>query len=123
MHRLRNAVIGAATLLIAGGTAAQIHHTYAASPAKTKQVVATEKNSKYLFSPKSITVSVGTKVVWKNTSDAAHTVTGTAGIAKFKTYSAKLLAGKSVSFTFTKAGTYKYYCTIHPYMKGTVTVR
>jgi plastocyanin len=123
MHRLRNAVIGAATLLIAGGTAAQIHHTYAASPAATKQVVATEKNNKYLFSPKSITVSVGTKVVWKNTSDAAHTVTGTAGNAKFKAYNAKLLAGKSVSFTFSKAGTYKYYCSIHPYMKGTVTVR
>lgn len=123
MHRLRNALIGAATLLIAGGTAAQLHHTYAASSAKTKQVVTTEKNNKYLFSPKSITVSVGTKVVWKNVSDAVHNVVGTAGSAKFKAYNAKLLAGKSVSFTFTKAGTYKYYCSIHPYMKGTVTVR
>ena len=123
MHRLRNAVIGAATLLIAGGAAAQVHHTYAASPAATKQVVTTEKNNKYLFSPKSITVSVGTKVVWKNVSDAVHNVVGTAGSAKFKAFNAKFAAGKSVSFTFTKRGTYKYYCSIHPYMKGTVTVR
>ena len=122
MYQVRNGLIGGAALLIAGGAAAQIHNTYAASPAATKQVVITEKNNKYLFSPKSITVAVGTKVIWKNTSDAAHNVVGTARNAKFKAYNAKLLAGKSVSYTFTKAGTYKYYCSIHPYMKGTVTV-
>ena len=122
MYQVRNGLIGGAALLIAGGAAAQIHNTYAASPAATKQVVTTEKNNKYLFSPKSITVAVGTKVVWKNTSDAVHNVVGTAGTAKFKAFSAKLAVGKTVSFTFSKRGTYKYYCSYHPYMKATVVV-
>ena len=121
MRRMRNAIMGGAVLLIGLGAVATTH-TYASSAAAVtahKQVVATEANNAYLFSPKKITVKVGTKVTWNNVSDAEHTVTSKSfGWAFDKTFA----SGKSISFVFKKAGTYKYFCSIHPYMHGTIVV-
>ncbi|HEY2636271.1 MAG TPA: cupredoxin family copper-binding protein, partial [Solirubrobacteraceae bacterium] len=71
------------------------------------------------FAPKTITVSVGETVTWRNEGQQPHTAT--ANDHSFDT--GILNHGQSASHTFTKAGTYAYICTVHPFMKGTVVVK
>jgi plastocyanin len=72
----------------------------------------------FSFNPQNLTVSKGTKVTWKFEDDTDHTVT-----ADRKTFkSADLKNGKTYSFTFNTAGKYSYFCSIHQYMTGSVTV-
>lgn len=73
----------------------------------------------FAFSPETITVKVGAKVTWTNKDSAAHTVTGDSDDGPA---SGTLAQGASYSFTFNKAGTFSYECSIHPNMKGTVIV-
>jgi hypothetical protein len=73
------------------------------------------------YSPASLEVSVGDTVTWTNMDTAPHTVTVTSGPEKFD--SGNLQKGESFSFTFSKAGTYAYYCAVHPDMKAGVTVK
>lgn len=75
----------------------------------------------YSFEPMTIKVKVGTKVTWTNKDSVAHTVTTQDG-APAAIDSGLFGKNKSYSFTFTKSGTYNYYCQPHPYMKGTVIV-
>ena len=71
------------------------------------------------FSPGTFTVKVGTTVTWYNADASTHTVTSTTA----GTFDSGLLAtGGTYSHAFTAAGTYDYYCTIHPNMKGTIVV-
>jgi plastocyanin len=72
----------------------------------------------FAFSPANITVKLGTTVTWTNSDQDAHTVTATGGAFG----SQALNTGAHYSFTFTKAGTYDYLCTIHPFMTATVVV-
>jgi plastocyanin len=76
--------------------------------------------SNYAFSPKSLTVSVGTTVTWTNEDSVPHTVTVTSGPVKFD--SGLLQKGQSWSYTFRTAGSYSYYCSVHPDMTGSVAV-
>jgi len=79
-----------------------------------------EANEKYAFSPTTLSIKVGTQVVWTNTTDAPHTVTSdTAGV--FGTTS-NLTTNQTFMFTFTAPGTFAYHCNVHPYMKATITV-
>lgn len=77
--------------------------------------------SNFAFSPATITVKAGTKVTWTNQDDVRHSVSPDSPSADFSDGSL-FGKGESYSFTFTKAGTYKYHCAPHPYMKGTVVV-
>lgn len=73
------------------------------------------------FSPTSVSIHKGDKVVWKWTQGGVpHNVTPASGAAGSKTSSKK---GYTFTKTFTKAGTFKYVCTIHSSMKMTVKVR
>ncbi|MFJ1825661.1 cupredoxin family copper-binding protein [Streptomyces sp. NPDC088178] len=75
----------------------------------------------FAFSPAKLTVKAGTKVTWTNTDPDTHTVTskqGSGGPLK----SAGLATNATYSYTFTKPGTYAYYCSIHPFMTATVEV-
>ncbi|WP_405727782.1 cupredoxin family copper-binding protein [Streptomyces sp. NBC_01537] len=74
----------------------------------------------YAFAQKSLTVKVGDTVKWTNEDTAPHTVTTTSGPASFD--SGNLSKGQSFSYTFTKAGTYDYYCAVHPDMTAKITV-
>jgi amicyanin len=74
----------------------------------------------YKFDPPVLTVPVGTTVVWTNRDDVPHTVTSTD--KTFKS-SGALDQGDSYSYTFTAAGTYDYYCTVHPFMTAKVIVQ
>src|SRR5215207_5028355 len=73
----------------------------------------------FAFSPGSTQVRVGDSVAWTNRDQAAHTAT--AGNGAFDT--GLLEEGDSRSIRFTVAGTYRYICTPHPNMTGTVVVR
>ena len=79
------------------------------------------KIDNFKFSPKELTVSVGTTVTWVNNDDVPHTVTGKGEPAAFD--SKALDTDQTYSFKFTKPGTYKYYCKVHTHMTGTVIVK
>jgi plastocyanin len=71
----------------------------------------------FTFSPAELTVKVGTTVTWTNHDDIPHTIVS-AGKFRSKT----LDSDNSFSFTFTAAGDYKYFCSLHPHMTGTIKV-
>ena len=72
------------------------------------------------FDPKQTTVKAGTTIVWTNNSGTTHNITSDAGAPA--TFTLPVDDGKTVSFKFTKPGTYPYHCSIHPTMKGTIVV-
>ena len=73
----------------------------------------------FVFGPATITVPVGATVTWVNRDDIPHTV-----VAVNKAFKSKVLdTDDKFSFTFTKAGTYDYFCSIHPHMTGKVVVK
>lgn len=74
----------------------------------------------FAFTPKTITVPVGTTVRWINNGSAPHTVTSTSSPRAFD--SGTLNSGDSFEFTFKTAGQFPYRCSIHPSMTGTVIV-
>jgi Plastocyanin len=69
------------------------------------------------FYPSSITISSGDTVRWTNLDSTNHTVVGT----DFS--SGNITSQDSYDHTFTKAGTYSYYCSIETSMKGIVIVK
>ena len=71
----------------------------------------------FTFEPAQLTVKVGTTVTWKNRDDIPHTVVSA---GKFR--SKALDTDDSYSFTFTAAGDYPYFCSLHPHMTGTIKV-
>ena len=85
----------------------------------------------FAFSPQTLTVPAGTTVTWTNNDGAPHTVTATDGPSTSAQTtgafnSGNLGQGQTFSFTFDKAGTYYYDCTIHAAqasMHGTVVVQ
>jgi amicyanin len=72
----------------------------------------------FTFSPQTLTVRAGAKVTWTNRDDIPHTVASTTKAFK----SPALDTDDSYSFTFTTAGSYEYFCSLHPHMTGTVVV-
>jgi len=85
------------------------------APAKTAEV----KIDNFSFAPGSFTVAVGTTVTWTNHDDIPHTVVSTDGVFKSKVMD----TDEKFSYTFDKAGTFPYFCSIHPKMTGTVVVQ
>ena len=71
------------------------------------------------FSPQTFTVPVGATVTWTNHDNVAHTVTSADNLFK---KSPVLKAGQRFSSTFATAGTYSYFCSIHPRMTGKIIV-
>lgn len=74
----------------------------------------------FAFSPANITVKKGATVTWTNQDTAAHTVTE--NDSQIGPNSGPLAKDQSYSFTFNTVGTFKYHCTFHSEMVGTVTV-
>jgi len=77
------------------------------------------KIDNFVFGPQAITVPVGTTVTWTNSDDIPHTAVSTDGVFKSKVMD----TDEKFSYTFTKAGTYSYYCSVHPKMTGQVVVK
>jgi plastocyanin len=94
---------------------------FAATPkvAANDQAAAEVKIDNFSFGPQTITVPVGATVTWRNADDIPHTSVSTDGVFKSKVMD----TDEKFSYTFTKAGTYPYYCSIHPKMTGQVVVK
>ena len=81
------------------------------------------ETSSSCYLPNTVTVKTGTKVTWKNADSAAHTVTSGKDATPDGTFDSSIvMAGKSFSYTFKTAGNYNYYCAVHPWMTGIITV-
>jgi plastocyanin len=105
-----------ATLLLAGSpsiTAAAAENDQPTAAASAVKI------DNFSFGPQTITVPVGATVTWTNRDDIPHTAVSTDGVFKSKVMD----TDEKFSYTFTKAGTYAYYCTIHPKMTGQVVVQ
>ncbi|WTZ54038.1 cupredoxin family copper-binding protein [Nocardia sp. NBC_01388] len=72
----------------------------------------------FAFSPATLTVPVGTTVTWTNRDEEPHNISPATGGFK----SPNMGTGATYTFKFTKAGTFAYVCSIHPFMHGTVVV-
>ena len=98
----------------------------AASPnvtANTQQAATTAevKIDNFSFAPATITVAVGTTVTWTNRDDIPHTVVSSDNSKALK--SKVMDTDEKFSFTFTKPGTFPYFCSVHPKMTGSVVVK
>jgi plastocyanin len=63
-------------------------------------------------------VKVGETVTWTNNDPVPHTVDSREGSMS----SGYITKGQSFQYTFTETGTYEYYCTLHPWMVGSIKV-
>jgi plastocyanin len=72
----------------------------------------------FMYSPKELTVAVGTKVTWVNDDQVPHTVAEVNKVFR----SGALDTGDSFSYTFLIPGTFEYFCVLHPQMIGSVRV-
>jgi plastocyanin len=86
-------------------------------PADTAAQVILAHN--FMFAPVAVTVKAGSTVTWTNHDEEPHTVVSESGLFR----SAALDTNESFSFRFDKPGTYRYACSIHPQMVGTIVVR
>ena len=73
----------------------------------------------FAYDQATLTISKGTTVTWTQHDSAVHTVTSVSGNVLD---SQNLAKGDIFSYTFDETGTFEYYCTNHPSMKGTVIV-
>ena len=73
----------------------------------------------FTFSPKELTVAVGTTVKFINHDDIPHTV-----VEKSLSFRSKALdTDDAYSYTFATAGSFDYFCGLHPHMVGKIIVR
>ena len=80
-------------------------------------VDAAVKIGNFTFGPQELKVKSGTTVTWTNEDDIPHTV-----VSPNNFRSKALDSDDKFSFTFTTPGTYKYFCSLHPHMTGTIVV-
>ncbi len=73
----------------------------------------------FAFAPRTLTVAAGTTVTWRNRDAEPHTVRGAEEIVR----SGALDQDEIYSVRFDKPGTYRYGCSIHPQMSGTIIVQ
>jgi plastocyanin len=91
----------------------------AATPPATPAATAEVKIDNFTFGPQTVTVPIGATVTWTNHDDIPHTVVSTDGVFKSKVRD----TDEKFSYTFAQAGTYTYFCSIHPKMTGKVVVQ
>ena len=100
------------------------HHSATVTNAPGSSVPGCEETADGCFIPNTVTIDIGGIVTWENNDTAAHTSTGgsatdgPSGVFD----SSLIMAGSSFSHTFEDAGTFDYFCMVHPWMVGTVIV-
>jgi plastocyanin len=91
----------------------------AQSAAAETQATNEIKIDNFSFTPQTVEIAAGTTITWTNHDDVPHNVVSTDKIFKSKTMD----TDEKFSYTFSKPGTYKYFCSIHPRMTATVVVK
>jgi len=94
-----------------------LHPTRAKSEDKASPLEVRVDN--FTFGPDALTVPVNSTVTWVNKDDLPHVIASADGVFKSKA----LDTDDKYSYTFTKAGTYAYFCSIHPKMVGKIVVQ
>ena len=112
-------IAGLALIVALGAAGLGVGHKSSIARAQDKPSSAEVKIDNFSFGPASLTVAVGTTVIWTNRDDIPHTVLSTDKAFK----STVLDTDQKYSFTFSKSGTFSYFCSIHPTMTGKVVVR
>ena len=113
----------ASMVAIAPGAFAD-HHMQTVTNAPGSSTPGCEDTADGCFIPSPVTIPMGGTVTWENNDTAAHTATGgsaTEGPSGVFD-SSLIMAGSSFSHTFEDAGTFDYFCMVHPWMAGTVIV-
>ncbi len=100
-------------LLLAGSS------RVAANTGQSSAANAEVKIDNFSFGPQTVTVPIGATVTWTNRDDIPHTVVSTDGVFRSKVRD----TDEKFSYTFTKAGTYPYFCSVHPKMTGKIVVQ
>jgi plastocyanin len=110
----------AAILAMALALTAGTRPSSAVGPDNKSVSGAAVKIDNFSFGPSEITIPAGTTVTWTNNDDVPHVVSSDDS----KTFKSKALdTDDHFSFTFTKSGTYNYYCAIHPKMTAKIVVQ
>ena len=112
----RAGLIAALPLAIA---AVLILHPTGAKSEEASAPATEVKVDNFTFGPESLTVAVNSTVTWVNKDDVPHVIASSDGLFKSKA----LDTDDKYSYTFAKAGTYAYYCSIHPKMVGKIIVQ
>jgi plastocyanin len=106
---MRSAVLGGLLGLLAGVAVM-------AAPVGAKDTEVKIEN--FTFVPQRLTIKAGTTVTWTNADDIPHAVASAT-----KAFKSKVLdTNDKFSFTFSSAGVYEYFCSLHPHMTGTIVV-
>ncbi len=112
-------ILGNAILLAVLVLAARPASAFGATPDDKPSSEVAVKIDNFSFSPATITVRAGTTIRWTNHDDIPHTV-----VSEDKTFKSKVLdTDDQFTYTFTKPGTYDYFCSIHPKMTAKVVVQ
>jgi amicyanin len=112
---MKATVMGVAAMIALVGALSAV--AVVAAPSKPATAEVTIDN--FSFSPAEVKVAVGTTVTWTNHDDIPHTVVSTEKVFKSKVLDSE----EKYSFTFTTAGSYGYFCSIHPKMTAKVIVQ
>lgn len=113
------AVLAMTIMLFAESQSVKASNSNSNSNNDQPAAAAAVKIDNFSFAPQTLTIPIGTTVTWTNRDDIPHTAVSTEGVFKSKVMD----TDEKFSYTFTKAGTYPYYCTIHPKMTGKVVVQ
>jgi amicyanin len=112
------AVIAVATICALGITGTQRWGFRTAAAATETPSAVEVKIDNFTFTPPTLTIKAGTQVTWKNHDDIPHTV-----VENNKAFKSKVLdTDEKFTSTFTKPGTYEYFCSLHPKMTGKIVV-
>lgn len=113
-----------AIIMVVAGTAFVIQGPRSGGPDRSQQPVAenTVAMQDYKFTPERLTVKKGTTITWENRDNTRHNVVS-AEDSVAKGLNGPLIGqGQTWTHEFTEVGTYTYFCSPHPYMKGTIEV-
>jgi plastocyanin len=120
MKRIKLIFGSAAILAIAFALTTGSRPSSAMSTDDKSASTSTVKIDNFSFGPATITIPAGTTVTWTNNDDVPHVVSSDDN----KMFKSKALdTDDHFSFTFTKPGTYNYYCAIHPKMTAKIVVQ
>jgi len=130
-QRIAYAIVATSVLLIIGAllvvlilddevglnsnAASQIEQTPFVSEHETLEIAIED----FLYSPADLTINAGTTITWTNNDAAIHDAT-----ERDRSWNTELLSkSEAGEITFDEPGTFEYFCSIHPWMEASITVR
>lgn len=117
------ALLGGVLILATGVILATSSGASQATPATAVAAVDRVEIADFKFAPIATSVPVGTTITWTNRDSAPHTATSGVTVAPDGVFDTGIITkGNRKRVKLTKAGTFKYYCALHPFMQGSVIV-